>query len=261
MFRAVSSFATQSKECMSEFENALNSLSPLIESGAMFKRIVVCGMGGSAFPMELLRVWLRSKVNLKVHRDYPSRLPSNESDSLYLLLSFSGNTEEVLACGEYLLAQDAWICGVSNGGRLTEWCERNQVPRVGFPSLPTDFQPRCAGGYFLGFVSLILDALGVTKGLAKELEYAFDSLAAKRNEIKAEGDRIAEFFDGGSRWMLGYASLAETVGRIARIKLNENAKVIVHYDNLPEFNHNQMVAAVRAGSSDSKFLFLSVMDC
>ncbi|MGB0648050.1 MAG: SIS domain-containing protein [Bradymonadia bacterium] len=256
MFRAVSSFSSQSIKCHDEFERALTNLNPLLKSEIKFSRIVICAMGGSAFPMEILRVWLKDELTLTLHRDYPSRLPVNKPDTLYLLISFSGNTEEVLACAEDLLTQGASLCAISSGGKLTDWCKDNHVPLIGFPSLPADFQPRCAGGYFLGFVGRLLDALGVTRSLTAELEDGFARLESKRSSVEAEGVRLAQFFEKGERWILGYPCLAETVGRIGRIKLNENAKLIVHYDNLPEFNHNQMVAAVSDESKRVQFLFL-----
>ena len=43
-------------------------------------------------------------------------------------------------------------------------------------------------------------------------------------------------------FILGYPELAQTVGLVGRIKFNENSKVQVFCDALPEFNHNQMVA-------------------
>lgn len=256
MYRAVSSFASQFKDCQDEFERCLQSLDPLFRTDVKFRRVVVCAMGGSAFPMEILKTRLRGEVPLTIHRDYSGQLTSIDPKTLYLLVSFSGNTEEVLSCGEFLLEANAHLCGISNGGALTAWCKRNDIPSISFPKLPSEFQPRCAGGYFLGFVARLLDALNITSSLTRELGETFGCLESKRDSIEAQGDRIAMFLDQGPRWILGYSSLADTVGLIARIKLNENAKVVAHYDNLPEFNHNQMVAAVFDKSSTARFLFL-----
>lgn len=242
MYKAVSSFPSQIATCVPILEalDELDAFSAL--TSIEFRRIVCCGLGGSAFPMELLRVWLKGQVDIEIHRDYPDELTDTKADTLYVLLSFSGNTEEVLSCAEVLRLRGAHLCTVTNGGQLAQWAQFNELLCIGFPSLPDDFQPRCASGFFLGLVSGLLDRVGVTIGLFNDLVGSFAQLEAQRERVEYEADRVATAMHNAMTFLIGYPELTECVGLVGRIKFNENAKVRVICDALPEFNHNQMVA-------------------
>lgn len=242
MYSAVASFPSQIESCASILD-AVEHRAAFVELRQLgLNRVVCCGMGGSAFPMDLLRVWLKGQVSIEIHRDYPAGLAKVEPDTLYLLLSFSGNTEEVLACADALYNQNARLCAVTNGGMLAQWSKTHGVLGVNFPTLPTDFQPRCASGYFLGLVAGTLDRVGITSGLFDQLSVVFGSLRSLRGELEAQAHNIAKAMVNATTFILGYPEMAESVGQIGRIKFNENAKVSVVCDALPEFNHNQMVA-------------------
>jgi glucose/mannose-6-phosphate isomerase len=242
MYNAVSSFPSQIKTCvpiLKAFDD-VDAFSVLRR--LEIRRVVCCGMGGSAFPMELVRGWLKDEVLVEIHRDYADQLKEVLPDTLYILLSFSGNTEEVLSCAETLHAQGAHMFTVTNGGQLARWSKLNKVLCIGFPSLPLDFQPRCASGYFLALVCGSLDRVGVTSGLFSRLDEAFARLKAYRSRVESEAMTVALEMHGSNTFILGYPELANSVGLVGRIKFNENAKVSVICDTLPEFNHNQMVA-------------------
>ena len=190
MYSAVSSFPAQVSQCKEPFNDASTRTRLETLKGKALKRVTVCALGGSAFPMEMIRSWLSAEMDLDIHRDYADQLPVVRKDTLYLVLSFSGNTEEVLDCATALHRSGASLCMVTNGGNLAQFAEKHNLLRIGFPDLEDGFQPRCATGYFLGFVSGLLDSIGLTVGLFDKIEMACD-LKDVKYIINLQGDEPA----------------------------------------------------------------------
>src|SRR5260221_9958518 len=61
-----------------------------------FSNVVVCGLGGSALPADIVR---SLHVQLYVHKDYDLPFVVNEK-SLVICISYSGNTEETVSALE-----------------------------------------------------------------------------------------------------------------------------------------------------------------
>ena len=257
MHSAVSSFPAQISRCREQLADShiQSRLDALSEKN--LKRVTVCALGGSAFPMEMLRSWLREDLTIEIHRDYSDQLPQMRNDTLYIVLSFSGNTEEVLDCVRSLSRDGASLFLVTNGGKLSEFAQERDLLQIGFPDLADGFQPRCATGYFLGFVSGVLDRVGLSDGVFERIEESCLTLESKRVEVEAQAKVVAQGMYQQSTFILGYPELADTVGRIGRIKFNENAKVQVICDSLPEFNHNQMMSMTLGGEPGTAVLLLS----
>ena len=87
------------------------------------ERVVHCGMGGSAFPADLVRLVLDPMgVALSVSRAYQVECPgiaqhaSLGESTLVLVSSFSGNTEETLASYDDARRRGATVVGLAHGG-------------------------------------------------------------------------------------------------------------------------------------------------
>ena len=242
MYEAVESFPSQPTGCAVELSAAT------LASLRNVQRLICCGMGGSAFPMEIIRAHIDCPV--EIHRDYGDTLKIEETDgALYLLLSFSGNTEEVLDCAERLLAVGAQMLVITNGGKLSALARQHGLPKLGFPKLPDDFQPRCATGYFLGLVFSLTDQIGLTERAYQRLTTACNWLQAQKDDVLEKSQGLKKVLSRDAILLLSYPPYSDTIGQIGRIKLNENAKALVHVGSLPEFNHNQMEAACAVKSS------------
>ena len=248
MYEAVEGFPLQAKRC-----NLATAVSGERVAGS-YSRIVCCGMGGSAFPMEIVRGLV--DVPVSIHRDYSDTLDQRVDGTLYILLSFSGNTEEVLDCARRLIELDASMVVVTNGGRLAELSREFNLCRLGFPALPPDFQPRCATGYFLALTLGLTDSLGLSQARLPELLMICDSLYRERDNVLRDAQRLQSVIDLEELVLLAYPPYSVSVGQIGRIKLNENAKRLLHVGTLPEFNHNQMEAAC-SGSRELGIVLLT----
>jgi glucose/mannose-6-phosphate isomerase len=85
------------------------------------RQVVVCGMGGSAIGGDYLRALFEEYGDLPVQviRDYT--LPrSVDAHTLVFAVSYSGNTEETLACYGQARAREAMIIAISSGGELQQ---------------------------------------------------------------------------------------------------------------------------------------------
>src|SRR5437762_4374967 len=83
------------------------------------RNIVVAGMGGSAIGGDLAAALLAEelKVPMSVHRDYG--LPAYVGrDSLVIVSSYSGNTEETLSSFEEARKRGAKILALTTGGKI-----------------------------------------------------------------------------------------------------------------------------------------------
>ncbi len=97
--------------------------------------LLVCGMGGSAIGADLAAAAIgpRATAPLRVVRGYAPE-PWLDSDTLVLCSSYSGNTEETLACFEAAGAAGAPRVALTTGGALAERARAEDVPVIGVPS-------------------------------------------------------------------------------------------------------------------------------
>ncbi|MCH9025277.1 MAG: bifunctional phosphoglucose/phosphomannose isomerase, partial [candidate division Zixibacteria bacterium] len=81
------------------------------------KNVVVIGMGGSAIGGDLARSFLSAKLLVPFHICRHYTLPEFVDDeSLVIVSSYSGNTEETLAALDDALSRKAMIAAISTGG-------------------------------------------------------------------------------------------------------------------------------------------------
>ena len=206
--------------------------------------LVVAGMGGSAIGGALARSALGDRASrpIAVTRSY--ELPGwTTPDTMVLCASYSGDTEETLACYEAAGAVGAARVVTTTGGRLADAAREDGVPVI---PLPGGFQPRAAVGY------LIVAALEVAA-----LSGAGDGMHAEIDVAEAHTRRlVAEWGPGGPEDSLPKSlarGLADTVPLIAgsgltsavayrwKCQINENSKLPAFAHELPELDHNELV--------------------
>ena len=203
--------------------------------------IVLAGMGGSAIAAEFVRSWLsdRLPIPIEIVRDYS--LPAYVGEhSLIVVSSYSGNTEETLACLKQAKTTGAGIMIMSSGGKLAE-----QGDNYGFIKIPGGLQPRMAVLYGVKALATLIEELGLVDGLMAELETAADWLLHEATYLIANipeqdnpAKQIAKKLVGHPVVMYGGPVLAMPAMKW-KIDLNENAKNQAFFYALPEFNHNE----------------------
>lgn len=204
------------------------------------------GMGGSAIAGELTaaiyadqlpRPWL-------VVRDY--RWPACVSkDSLAVLSSNSGNTEETLALEAQARERGVPCVAMSSGGELTE---RAKAGGYHLQRVPGGLPPRAALFHAWVPVSGIPAALGWAANPESEWREAVsvareyrDNLGVDAPESRNPAKQLARMLLGRRVIVYSAPGGPAAVGTRWRQQLNENAKVLAHSAAVPEQNHNEIV--------------------
>ncbi len=212
-----------------------------------YRSVMISGMGGSALPGNLLRIFiddlagrglLSERISIYQNRFYS--LPWEARHSLNIFASYSGNTEETVDAFESAIAEHLPSIGISSGGKLEEICIREGIPHVKLPVPFPNFQPRVGTGYFFGALYRILMNEGLVPDMTEEILSGADFLRSRSDAIEAEGKRLAALSEG--RIPVVYAGTRyKSVAMVWKIKFNENAKVPSFWNFFPELNHNEMM--------------------
>ncbi|NTW15684.1 MAG: bifunctional phosphoglucose/phosphomannose isomerase [Candidatus Moranbacteria bacterium] len=215
------------------------------------RSVVVSGMGGSALPVDALRIFLADlvgrgeipePVQIIVNRSYG--LPAEARRSLNVFSSYSGNTEETIDAFEAALAEKLPSIGISSGGMLEEMCVREGIPHVKLPVPFPGFQPRLGTGYFLGALYQVFGNEGFVPDRGEEIAEGIRSLSDRLPDIEARGKALAEACEGKTPVVYASSRYA-AVAMIWKIAFNENAKTTAFWNAFPELNHNEMVGFTR----------------
>ncbi|MHB1537160.1 MAG: bifunctional phosphoglucose/phosphomannose isomerase [Solirubrobacteraceae bacterium] len=223
--------------------------------------LVVAGMGGSAIGGALARAALgdHSSRPIFVTRAY-GLPPWTTPDTTVLCASYSGNTEETLACYESAGALGAQRVVVSTGGRLAEMARQDGAPVIG---LPGGFQPRAAVAYMTVAALEVAALCGAGPRLAAEIDVAAshtERLVAQWGPDAEEGSlakAVARSIHGTIPVIAG-AGLTSPIAYRWKTQINENAKQPAFFHELPELDHNELVGWEGAANLDPPARFSSV---
>jgi glucose/mannose-6-phosphate isomerase len=210
--------------------------------------LVVCGMGGSAIGADLVLACLPDlSVPAAVVRGYG--LPAWVGpDALLVAASYSGQTEETLACAAAALDRGCRPVCITSGGALGDLATREGLPLV---RVPGGGQPRAAVGYLSAPLLAALEAVGLTGGAAAQIDEAAAVLRAG-NERYAPERSAGDGPDGNAAKALALrlhgrqavvygAGLTAPVARRWKGQVNENAKAPAFWNELPELDHNELM--------------------
>lgn len=193
-----------------------------------FERFVFIGMGGSALGPDLLRV-SNPELDILIHRDYglPDLLDKVLQNSLIILNSYSGNTEEVLDAFKLALSKNLSVAAVSIGGKLLELARQNSIPYIEMPNWK--LEPRLALGLNL---KALLKVLGQDEALDMVSKVQLPDQEKTGKEL---AERLRGFVP------IIYSSRKNgPVAYTWKVKINETAKKPSFSNVFPELNHNEM---------------------
>jgi glucose/mannose-6-phosphate isomerase len=200
--------------------------------------LVACGMGGSAIGADLARAAFGERLTrpFTTVRGYAPP-PWTDPDSAFLCSSYSGNTEETLACYAAAEALGARRIVATTGGALADAARADKSAVIGIPS---GMQPRAAVGYMFAIAAEVAAAVGVAAGIRTEIDSASAHLAAGRERLAANAVEIGDALSGSVPVIFG-AGLTTPVATRWKSQVNENAKWPAFAAELPEADHNEIV--------------------
>jgi glucose/mannose-6-phosphate isomerase len=218
---------------------------PELCCGARASRVLVVGMGGSAIGGDFLSTFAaeRSTQAIAVVRGYELPL-SARRDTFAFFVSYSGNTEETLACWEQAASWEVPRACITSGGELAARARSAGVPVL---LVPSGLPPRAALGWTSVPMFWALARSGLLEFEPEELEEA----ARAVEEVIAEAGPGANAENPLRRWAETAARRLPFVYAPSRpfgcvglrwvCQLNENGKTLGHLALFPEHNHNEVV--------------------
>jgi glucose/mannose-6-phosphate isomerase len=205
--------------------------------------LVVAGMGGSAIGGALARAALGDQASRPIISARGYGLPPGTApDTTVLCVSYSGDTEETLACYDAAGALGAHRVVVTSGGRLAQLARDDGV---GVIPIPGGFQPRAAIAYLLVSALEVAALCGAAPHLAAEIDVAAGRLQALAQEWgpQAPEDSLAKSLAHqllGTVPVIAGAGLTTQIAYRWKTQINENAKLPAYWGEIPELNHNEI---------------------
>lgn len=115
--------------------------------GKSFTNVVLTGLGGSGIGGSIVQNFVADKLRIPffVNKDYflPAFVNKN---TLVIVSSYSGNTEETIAAMQQAIKLKATIVCITSGGKIAEIARKKKIDCV---LLPTGMPPRACIGYSL----------------------------------------------------------------------------------------------------------------
>lgn len=211
------------------------------EDYSNIKNIVFCGMGASMYGAMVAKsiVGPKMKYPSEIISDY--HLPSYvDSDTLVVLTSYSGSTEEVLSCAQEAKEKDAKMIVLTKGGRLGDFAKENNIPAYLFDgSLNPSGVPRLGLGYsILGLMGL-LSKVKVLDFDSEKILAAIEKVEENQEKLVNDAQELAEKLEGKIPVIFSAEHLSGNA-QIMRNQFNETSKTFSAFYLVPDLNHHLM---------------------
>ena len=207
--------------------------------------VVVLGMGGSAIGGDLVAslAEAHSKVPVRVCRGYTPPAHADRN-TLVMASSYSGNTEETLACFEQSLERGCCNLAITTGGKLKHMASRGGVPVFGFDYASP---PRAALPYSFMAILCFLRRLGLLQDSDSDLDETMEVLKEQGGILDESmptaenpAKQLAHYLADRLSVIYGAEFLSEVAHRW-KTQINENSKAWAFHEVFPELNHNAVV--------------------
>ena len=208
--------------------------------------IVVAGMGGSGLSADVISSLFKDKlkVPLLVERSYS--LPDfADQNTLVIVSSYSGTTEETLSCLKDAQARGCKLLGITTGGTLAELMKTQSIPGYIFnPTHNPAGRPRLAIGYSVfGQIGLLakLGLIDLPTAILPQMISTMNQFIAEyklqvptpTNQAKKLASQLT-----GKIPVLVTAEHLTGVAHVFNNLLNESAKNFSIHVVIPELNHH-----------------------
>jgi glucose/mannose-6-phosphate isomerase len=217
--------------------------------------VVVTGMGGSGIVGDILKDWLDLNVPFAVCKSY--KLPAwVDERTLVVAVSYSGNTDETLACVSEAVEKKAQLVAITSGGKLAEICKKLGKPCI---RIPSGLAPRAALPYSLFSAILAFKKLGLAADKDGEIKESIELLKKMRGEMDPkhennQAEKIARVINGTLPVIYAPIHL-EAVALRLKNQFSENSKIMSKTEFFPELCHNEIVG-LNSAPKNSSFLFM-----
>jgi glucose/mannose-6-phosphate isomerase len=229
-------------------------------------KVVVNGMGGSNLGARMLESCFKEEFKCPLIVEPGYQVPGFVDDkTLYLISSYSGNTEEPLSVYGEVVKRGAKVVGITSShkeNKLEKLMIDNDIPGFIFSPLnnPSN-QPRMGLGYSIFGMLFLLKKAGVLEIDEKKIDRVIDNLIKSNEKLIPEinsSDNVAKMFaqkmKGKIPILIG-AEFLEGNLHILRNQFCENSKNYADYLVLPELNHYAMESLANPKGNKKNLIF------
>jgi len=260
--RATENYDLQFKEALEysvDFE--------LKESKQRFDELVVLGTGGgSSIAGGLLRSYLFDEIKMPIIINQGYNVPEFiDENSLVLVVTHSGNTEETLSAYKQAKGKKAFMICISSGGKLEELARNDNLP---FIKVPADIgHPRRDIGYIFVPMLVVLTKLGLIEDKTEEIKDVIELLTELKGkyglEVPVENNiakQIAMDLHGYIPLVYGSLDFYDSVAWRIKNQFGENSKLMAFYNVIPNLHHDEAVGWEMPEELLKKFHLLMLRD-
>ncbi len=204
-----------------------------------FDKIYIAGLGGSGIGATIIQDYLFDKLSIPfiVSKDYKISACVNNK-TLFIACSYSGNTEETLACLEEAQKRKATTVIVTSGGVLKNKALKENIPHI---LIPGGMPPRACIGYSLTqLLQILFSAQLIEDSPRKLIEPAIKLLTKEKKDIEKNAKLIAKKCIDKKIVAYSFAGMEGITIRF-RQQINENSKMLCWHNVLPEMTHNEIL--------------------
>lgn len=248
----VEGFTKQLQEAL----NIANSANLTIKNN--IQNIIVTGLGGSGIGGTILSELIQAECPIPViiNKDYflPEFVNAN---SLVIISSYSGNTEETLSAMKQAISKKSHIVCITSGGKVLEIAKEHEYDTI---IIPGGHPPRSCIGYSLVQLFKIVQFNQFVKtDLLKLVTDSIILLNKENSSIKLEATNIAKLLNGKIPVIYSLGT-CEGVSVRFRQQINENSKMLCWHHVFPEMNHNELVGWTEKNENLAVVTFRSSFD-
>jgi glucose/mannose-6-phosphate isomerase len=230
-------------------------------------KILVNGMGGSSLGAYMVKAIFAKELKVPFNVEPGYVLPNYiDKNTLYIIVSYSGTTEEPISTYEEAKKRGAKIMAIAENKPDSELCKivkKDNLPAYIFtPKNNPSNQPRLGVGYTaFGIIALLLragflnikepDIKNYLVGMKKKNKQWQATTLTANNPIK----KLALTLHNKTPILIGAEHLAGNLHAL-RNQINECAKLFSSYLILPDLNHYAMEGLVNPKTNKKNLVFL-----
>lgn len=229
------------------------------------KNVVINGMGGSALGGHIIKSLYSDELKIPFEVINSYQVPNYvNKDTLYLISSFSGNTEEPISTYEGVKRRGAKIMAITAGGKLGQMMKKYHIPGYSFEAKynPCN-QPRIAVAYsIVGQLGLLnkCRVVKITNSQIKNVQGHLQNFNGVFSVCRNQGNIAKDLAKKLHNKIVILAAgnlLAGNIHAFAN-QINENSKNFSTWYLIPELNHHLMegLALPKFNPDDLLFVFI-----
>jgi glucose/mannose-6-phosphate isomerase len=206
------------------------------------KNILITGLGGSGISGTIVSELVADNCSVPVfvNKDYSLPAFVNEN-TLLLICSYSGNTEETISVLNSAISKKPQIICVSSGGSISETAKTHDFCLI---KIPGGHPPRASFGYPLVQLLNIFETLGLSKtNYNVEIPNFISLTNTDKEQIISESLLLAQKLHKKIP-VIYCINGTEGIAIRFRQQINENSKMLCWHQVIPEMNHNELVGWV-----------------